>query len=311
VATKFQEGKLPDHHRYDFDPLIFNLPANLLLQSREGWHSMYAIRTDKKLVRAQVHFHIDNDVATSPYKNPFGSFEFSDAMTPKELFDFIRFVEESLMAKGVKKIIIKSYPQLYHSARTSLLYTFLINHGFIANEAELSACIEVSPSKLFDSLSSWEKRKLRQQKQTDLRFKKLPIDKVRDAYHFIEACRKERGQSLSMTIGQLDAVIKTFPDNFYLFGMFEGQAYAAASIAVRINKSILYNFYSAHPKKYDLISPVVGLIEGMYHFCQEESIQLLDLGTSSLRAKPNFTLLDFKLNLGAKPTPKLTFTKEW
>lgn len=311
METKFQEGSAPDHYRYDFDPFLFNLPANLPLQSRQGWHSFYAVRTDKKLIRAHVHFHVDGILASSPHKNPFGSFEYSDAFTPKELFDFIRFTEEALKAKGVKKIQITSYPLLYHSARASMLSTFLVNHGFTINVAELSSCIEVSPAKLFESLSSWEKRKLRQQKQTELRFKKMAIDKLREAYYFIEACRKERGQSLSMNFGQLEAVVKTFPDRFQLFGVFENQAFAAVSIALRVNKSILYNFYSAHPKKYDIISPVVGLVEGMYHFCQEESIPLLDLGTSSLRSKPNFTLLEFKLNLGAKPTSKFTFNKEW
>ncbi|HEY5825320.1 MAG TPA: hypothetical protein VIT44_13190 [Cyclobacteriaceae bacterium] len=309
METEFIEGKLPPGHRYDFDPYIFNLPENLPLQSREGWQSFYALRQDKKLIRAQIHFHLNNGIASSPYKNPFGSLEFSDAFTPKELFEFIRFIEDKVKEKGGKEIRIISYPQLYYPSRSSMLYTFLINRGFRVSEAELSACIEISASVLFDSLSSWEKRKLRQQKKTELKFKKLPIEKLRETFDFIESCRKERSQDLSMTIGQLEAVVKTFPDSFYLFGFFDGQSLAAASIAIRINKSILYNFYSAHSKQYDLLSPVVGLIEGMYLFCQEENIKLLDLGTSALKGKPNFSLLDFKLHLGAQPTPKFTFEK--
>ncbi len=309
METEFIGGKLPQAHRYDFDPYVFNLPANLVLQARDNWHSMYAIRKDKKLIRAQVHFHVADGVALSPYKNPFGSFEFSDAFTPKELFEFIKFTEDELRSKGIKKIQIVSYPQLYHTSRASMLYTFLINHGFNVANAELSACIEVSASVLFDSLSSWEKRKLRQQKKKELKFKRISVEKLRDIFEFIGSCRKERSQDLSMTIGQLEAVVKTFPDSFFLFGVFDGPSFAAASIAIRINKSILYNFYSAHSKQYDMLSPVVGLMEGMYIFCQEESIKLLDLGTSALKGKPNFSLLDFKMHLGAQPTPKFTFTK--
>lgn len=306
----FTEGAFPSGHRYDFDPYLFNSPANLPLQSRLGWHSFYAVREDKKLIRAQIHFHIEKGIASSPFKNPFGSLEFSDAFTPKELYEFIKHVEDKLREKGVNEIKIVSYPQLYNSSRTSLLYTFLINHGFSVNEAELSACIEVNASVLFDSLSSWEKRKLRQQKKIDLKFKRLSIDRLREIYQFIDSCRKERSQDLSLTIGQLEGVVKTFPDGFYVFAVFDGPSLAAASIAIRINKSILYNFYSAHSKQYDALSPVVGLIEGMYEYCQEQNIRLLDLGTSALRGRPNFSLLDFKMHLGAQPTSKFTFTKK-
>jgi hypothetical protein len=311
VETEFIEGKFPVGHRYDFDPYVFNLPENLPLQSREGWRSFYAVRPDKKLVRAQVHFYIEEAKALSPFKNPFGSFEFSDAFTPKELFDFIQFAEAKLREKGVKHIEIRSYPHTYHPERSSLLSVFLINQGFIITNAELGACIAVSQTKLFESLSSFEKRRLKKQKQTELRFKKIHIGQLREVYYFIESCRKERNQSISMTIGQLETAVKVLPDKFLLFGVFDGQAMAAACISIRINKSILYNFYPAHARAYDLLSPVVGLTEGIYEFCQEQDIKLLDLGTSALRGRPNFSLLDFKIHMGAKPTSKFTFVKEW
>jgi hypothetical protein len=310
VETEFIEGKLPPSHRYDFDPYLFNLPANLLLQAKDGWHSFYAIRADKKLVRAHVHFHVEGHIASSPFKNPFGCFEFSDAFTPKELFEFIKFVEHSLKKKRISKIVLKCYPHIYQPYRTALLSTFLLNHHFKIDEAEINACIEISASKLFESLSSWEKRKLKQQEKKELRFKHLPSEKFREVYDFIESCRNERNQSLSMTVDQLERVIKAFPEKFSLFAVLDNKIFAAASIAIRVNKGILYNFYSAHAKQYDSLSPVVGLMEGMYKFCQHEHIKLLDLGTSSLRGKPNFSLLDFKINMGAVPTPKFSFSKE-
>ena len=39
------------------------------------------------------------------------------------------------------------------------------------------------------------------------------------------------------------------------------------------------------------------------------SIEALKIGKAALQGRPNFTLLDFKLNLGAIPTHKLTFEK--
>jgi hypothetical protein len=50
-------------------------------------------------------------------------------------------------------------------------------------------------------------------------------------------------------------------------------------------------------------------MEGIYEYCQVEKYRLIDLGTSALKGRPNFTLLDFKLNLGATPTEKVVYEK--
>jgi hypothetical protein len=309
LETIFIEGALPQGFRCDFDPYLFNVPANLTLQSLEGWRSFYAIRNEKKVVRAQVHFHVQDDVAQSPYRNPFGSFEFSDSMIPKELFEFIRWTEAQLKEKGVRSIEIKSYPQCYHASRSSILTTFLFNLGYRVKDAELSACIKVNANSLYQQMTSWEKRKLGQLKKTSLRFAQIPSARFKEVHDFISSCREERKQTLSMSYPQIKSVCDVFPDKFCLFGVYDSNALAAASISILVNKTILYNFYSAHARQYDPLSPVVKLMEGIYGYCQGEKIELIDLGTSSLHGKPNFSLLDFKLHLGAMPTQKLTFEK--
>lgn len=309
METKFIEGPLPEGYRCDFDPYLFNEPKNLTIQSNSGWHSFYALRSEKKVARARVHFHINDNEAISPYKNPFGSFEFSDSLPKKEFYDFIRWVEAQLTDRGIKRIEIKSYPQLYNSNGAAILTTFLLNLGYRVRNAELSACIEVSPTALYDVMSSWEKRKSGQVRRTGLRFSTIPVTRIKEVFDFISSCREERKQGLSMNYGQMKTVCDHFPDKFCLFGIYENNALAAASISILVNSKILYNFYSAHAKQYDALSPVVRLMEGIYEFCQGEKIRIIDLGTSALQGRPNFSLLDFKLNLGASPTQKLVFEK--
>lgn len=309
METRFIEGSLPPGFRCDFDPYLFNVPENLTIQSLEGWHTFYALRNEKKVARCRVHFHVHGDVAKSPYKNPFGSFEISDSFDPKEFFEFIRWTETKLQEKGVKRIEIKSYPHLYHPGRSAILTTFLFNHGYTVKDAELSACIKVNAHSLYQVMTSWEKRKSGQIKKTNLRFTQIPSQKLKEVHEFISSCREERKQTLSMSYAQLKSVCDIFSDKFCLFGVYDSNALAAASISIMINKTILYNFYSAHARQYDALSPVVKLMEGIYGYCQSEKIELIDLGTSSLHGKPNFSLLDFKLHLGATPTQKLTFEK--
>lgn len=299
---------MPEGYRCEFDSYLFNEPKNLTIQSSTGWRSFYALRSEKKAARARVHFHVDNDVAVSPFKNPFGSFEYSETLAPRELYEFIKWTETQLHIKGVKKIEIKAAPELYNR-NTPLLSTFLINQGYKITKSELSACIEVNPTSLYQVMTSWEKRKAGQIRRSNLRFNIVPVSRLKDVFEFISSCREERKQTLSMTYGQIKTVCDHFPERFCLFGMFDNNALAAASVSILVNKSVLYNFYSAHSRQYDALSPVVRLMEGIYEYCQVEKIRLIDLGTSALKGRPNFTLLDFKLNLGASPTQKVVYEK--
>jgi hypothetical protein len=186
LETKFIEGALPEGYRCEFDPYLFNEPRNLTIQSSSGWHSFYALRSEKKVARARVHFHVDKNEAHSPHKNPFGSVEFSEGMALKEFYDFIRWVEAQLIIRGVKRIEIKSYPHLYNSNCSSILTTFLINQGYRVKNAELSSCIEVSPTALYQAMSSWEKRKSGQIKRTTLRFSSVPVTKIKEVFDFMK-----------------------------------------------------------------------------------------------------------------------------
>lgn len=300
---------MPEGYRCDFESYLFNSPRNLTIQALDGWHTFHVLRSEKKTARARVNFHLEDKVAVSPLRNPFGAYEFSNNIEPKELFDFIRWVEGRLIEKGAKKIEMKTFPALYNISASAIMLTFLTNLGYRIKNAELSACIEVSPNALYQAMSSYEKRKSGQIKRSNLRFATIPVGKIREVYDFISSCREERKQSLSLTYGQMKTVCDHFPENFRLFGVYDNSALAAASISILVSDTILYNFYSAHAKQYDYLSPVVRLMEGMYEFCQGEKIRLIDLGTSALQGRPNFTLLDFKLNLGALPTQKLTFEK--
>jgi CelD/BcsL family acetyltransferase involved in cellulose biosynthesis len=113
-----------------------------------------------------------------------------------------------------------------------------------------------------------------------------------------------------MTLAELMNVIRVYPDRIILFGAYDRQDLAAASISIRVSKRIVYNFYSAHPRKYDFLSPVVMLMQGMYGWSQKHDVGLIDLGTSFLDGQPNYGLLDFKLRLSGIPSTKLTFEKD-
>jgi len=233
----------------------------------------------------------------------------SDKITTQELYDFVSFIEKKLKDQGVSQVIIKNYPQHYHSRHHSLISVVLFNQGYKIVNAELGACIEVDEKSLVTKMDSWEKRKLNQCIKEGLTFSCLNANNLKQVYDFILECRQAKGYALSMSGEELHNTVKNLKDSFKLFGVFLKDELVAASISIRVNNRVLYNFYSAHHHRYDGISPVVFLINSMYSWCNDHKIKLLDLGTSAMGGIPNFPLIDFKLRLGAEPAMKLTFEK--
>lgn len=306
---QFIEGAYPKEFRPDYIASLYNTESHRKLQAKQGWHSFHIIRSDKRKVIASIHFCIEDKVAYSPRSAPFGSFELSDSVTPSQLFRFISFCEEGLLNLGVKKILVKNFPEVYSKWHSSLSI-LLFNHQYSVKDAELGAIIFVDEGPFINKIDPWEKRKLKQGKKAGLKLKAISNKKLKEVFHFILECRKERGQSLSMSFAQLNKTVAKLNKYFFCFGVYHGNELVAASIAIKVNKTVLYNFYSAHTRSSDSLSPVVFLMGGMHDWCFSHKIGLLDLGTSALGGKPNFSLIDFKFRLGATPAMKLTFEKE-
>ncbi len=258
---------------------------------------------------AQVAFHIIDHVARSPLRAPFGSLLFSEKLAPQALYEFVQQVERLLSKAGVA-IISLTEPPLSYRKSGELLHTILINQGFRISNAELSSGIRIDRLAFEEKIEIWEKRKLKQAKLKGLTFKLLLLSDLAEVYHLILKCREQRAHALSMTLPELEATVKEFKNEFVLSGAFLHKELVAASIAIRVHRDILYNFYSGHLKKHDAISPMVTLLGGLYRYCEHQKIHLLDLGTSALHGQPNFSLLEFKLRLGAVPSIKLTFEKQ-
>jgi hypothetical protein len=305
----FCEGDIPADLNFDFEISLFNRYRHIYLQAHEGWVTFYILKTKTERITGFIHFRLTDGQAYSPFRAPFGGLEFSDRISPYILFRFLEFVEANLRKRSVKSVTIKNPPQAYRHERLAIVETLLFNIGYSVIDAEVGAVMEVNRD-FVAQLDTWEKRKLNRAKKAEFLFKPLSLECLAEVYSFILSCRQQKGYSLSMTLADLLKAVDQFPDNYIVSGVYTREKIVAASIAIRVNGNVLYNFYSDHDKEYDAFSPVVSLVEGLYKYCGQNDIALLDLGTSAWNRLPNFGLLDFKLRLGSKATSKLTFKKE-
>ncbi|HET9054286.1 MAG TPA: GNAT family N-acetyltransferase, partial [Cyclobacteriaceae bacterium] len=208
----------------------------------------------------------------------------------------------------IKSVVLKNQPDVYAAEKNTRLAHVLNKLGYATAE-ETSAVIPVGHRLFGDDLHKSERKRLRKCREHGLTFEVMPADQLSKIYGFLEVCRQEKGYSLSMSLPEMQALINVFPERILLTAVIDKHKLVAANISIRVYNHVLYNFYHDHASEYDLLSPVVLLNEGLYEFCQKEKIQLLDLGTSNVNGELNESLLNFKLNLGAKTSRKLTFTK--
>ncbi len=305
----FHEGTLPSGFSLDFEPAVFNTAGFLALQSATAPVKFHALHLKRRKSVACVHFFLQNESARTPARAPFGSFEFSAGISPRLLFDFVAYVDRQLTDRGVKEIFIKNPPRDYFPANISLLETILVNHGYAVADAEVSAIIPVSQKPFTDIIRHSEGLRLRQAVGAQLQVRKLPSGEEMDLFHLIEIWHAAKGYPLSITKEQFQHAVRQFPDDYLLLAVMEGEKKIAGSVSVRVQQRILYNFLVNHDKAYDPLSPGLLLMQGAYDHCAENGIDLLDLGTSALDGRPNFSLLDFKLRIGGVTTSKFSFHK--
>jgi hypothetical protein len=308
VSMTFHAGSIPNDYRLDYNPYLFNAKEHRALQAREGWQEFHLLNNTSKKVIASVSFHVQDGVAKSPLRAPFGGFDCSQQLSAELTFNFIADFERTLIKKGVREINILCPPELY-SQNQALLTVSLLNQCYQIVQAEPGACIEVDKTSLAEKMSKDKRARLRQCEKAGLTFKKLDLKKLETVYSFIANCREKQGRQLSMSFPDLLKTVQALPKSFFIVGVFDQKKMIGACICVCVSSTIVYTFYSAHDDAYDKISPRVFLLDNLYRLCQKNKVGLLDLGTSALNGKPNFPLLDFKLRVGATLTQKFRFKK--
>lgn len=305
----FHETEPGEIRTFDFEPSLFHNPLHLSIQSPSGWKWFYVLHPRHKRVIASLYLHVQGDTASSSVQSPFGTVECSDDLAPNTLYHFLEFIERRLHQNGIRRIVLKCPPVHFYPKYEGLLQTFLFNLGYVVTDAKMGTVRRVADD-FTTELNRLERRKLRKAHHAALSCRFISNDRQKEVYDFILSCRERKGYPLSMTFTDFERTVQAFPDRYILTGVYFQEQLISASVAVRVNTGILYNFYADHDSKYDSLSPVVLLVEMLYNYCREHNIVLLDYGTSATHGKPNFGLLTFKLRLGGTPSPKHTFEKQ-
>ena len=183
--------------------------------------------------------------------------------------------------------------------------------GLLSLETHPTFYLPVSSTPFDVTLVPAERRRLAQCLEAGFYVEQCPYPDRTGVINFLLEMRRQKGYVLTISPERLADLFQTFPDECAVFSVMDGKTIAALTVTIRVRHDILYNFQPASNPDYDAFSPMVLLMKGVYAYCQQHQIGLLDLGLSldeNRETKPG--LARFKRNLGAQESPRLVFERD-
>lgn len=303
---RFFHGDLPREYQHDYETSLFNLREHRLLQRQMGWHSFFLAAESAAVALAEIHFCVDEGIARSPYRSPFGGCDHSQTLRLPDLIQFMANVEEELKRLGVKRCSVKMAAR--PAGTRSTQETALLERGFRVEMMEKSTYLPLQNS-FEERLYVSELGRLKKSIKHNFVGAQMPLSQWRDVFQFIKHCHEAKNFKLSMTEADVDALVQAFPERIHLFAVTREATMAAASFCVRTSQSTVFDFFHNHDVRFNEFSPVILLMKCMHNNLAQVA-QWIDMGTSMNQENVNEGLYAFKLRMGGKPYEKLTLVKD-
>jgi hypothetical protein len=247
----------------------------------------------------------------SPAAAPFGSVEFAPTLPDAVLTEFVDVVLKTVQRLGSNQFIIRHYPEIYALEQTVRLRVVLAEKGVQEVANFENSHLAVTDAPFADGLTAPARRRLRQARQAGLRCAEWPQSQFDEALDFIVQSRARQDYPLTIAPDLLRQLLTDFSDVFRIKTVLDGDVIASLAVTVQVSPDVLYYFLPVDNLDYRHLSPAILLIEGLYDFCRQNAISLLDLGVSlndDRTDKPS--LLRFKRGLGAQASARLVFLWE-
>ncbi len=293
-----------------FEEYLFNSDIHLFQQNNVLPVRFYLISHKQNSINAKLSFFLENNVASSPYRAPFGGLQ-CNSMTPPELFiAFLENIHTYLHRQGILSISIKMYPESYHTEASSLARYVFSQLGYQIESSELNFHIHITPQPFAERVHLSKKRILKKCQKEGFIFKQIFKPQAAHLYDFIYQARLRREHPISLSKTVFEQLVERFSENFLFFNVANAQEISAAwGVVIRVNSQILYHFYPADSADFTQYSPTVMLNEGIYQYAQSHGYSILDLGIATEHGKLNPGLARFKQEIAGEKSLKLIFQK--
>jgi len=245
----FLVDQLPIGYIYNFDNYLFNKIKHINTQGVDERADYFIVNNVKKRIEGKIHFLIKDNIAYSPYRSLFGSFEFNPRIHRNLLTEFWSFIQDDLIIRGITKSYITNPADCYAPQKAEIVYKTLQNHGFTIRRKAVNHHIVINEKPLKDIMHPMEIRRLNKCKAQGFTFAAEPIQHAEEIYDYLSLCRKEQGLSVSISKRMFFRYMDEFPQSYPLFTVRDHKEIMAATVAIKVHRKILYNFLPGSKRK--------------------------------------------------------------
>jgi len=307
---EFLVNQIPFGYSFNFDNYLFNKLKHINTQGIDQRADYFIINNIKKRIEAKIHFLFNENIAYSPYKSLFGSFEFNPRIHPDLLIEFWEFIENDLKSRKIEKVLITNSADCFSPKKAEIVRKTMKKSSFNIRLKAINHHIPITENPLEERMHSMQIRRLKKCKKNGFTFHEEPLNKAAEIYDYIENCRQEQGLNISIPREKFMKYLQDFPQNYPFFSVRKDGQIMAATITIKIHRHILYNFLPASLRKDKEFSPTVFLNVGLYNYCQDHQFEMLDLGISTEPdGKNQDSLIEFKERIGGEKSYKYYFEK--
>jgi len=259
-------------------------------------------------LRARMFIKLIQDKAISMWRSSFGGFDLAPFADEEDAADMVDILFDFLVEKKVNQCMIHAFPECYDTYAHGLMEKALTERGFQLAYADITHYLQPA-GQAFDSLIDPDERThLNFAAKHNWKFRQLDSNHLPAAHDLISRSKQLKGYPVTLTLEELQNNFRMFPDNFLLFGIYDGEELRATSVCIRVNETVLYDISHGDIPEKRKHSSIVPLIQGLYYYAREHRYSLLDLGISTENGKKNEGLFTFKRKLGSALSDKKTFT---
>ncbi|RNI29592.1 GNAT family N-acetyltransferase [Rufibacter immobilis] len=309
LTTPAERQALPP---FSFDVFLFLQPAHVALQAGPDWQMFVLVNRRTGLVDGVAHFFQEERNVFSPWRAPFGGVQLNLTVPEEAVHHFLQNLHQQLRHKGLREVKWLQCPDAYAPQTNQLLRATLPAFGYTTRYDQRNHHVPVSAVPFAAQAHPSIKRRLMKCQQAGFTFQQETLAELPEAYAFLKQCREEKQKPLSLSLPQLTRYFELFPERYFLFTVRREGELAAVGVAVLVSNHILNHLYPASPRRFNAYSPSVLLNAGLYQFCQQRQIPMLDLGVSAPVQEDEAEyagLFTFKERLGGVESLKPTFVR--
>jgi len=259
------------------------------------------------IVITQVYCYINDYIAKSPYRAPFGGIEVLGGVKKEDLVYFWNKIKQSFFGKGVMKCTLAMPPQCM--LREESLFDFL---GELATEIIIDKTYYCLPQKGLKLNETKRNTLVKLKKEEFIGVKMIEPIEITLAYRLLKKRYDEMAYPLTMTCDELVLAFESFPDKYHLFSLLDkNKSLAAVMFVVDVNSEIQYIMYNASAKEYAQQSPLVLLYDYVAKEAKASGVKLIDYGIATVKGELNHGLAFFKQSVGGISSDKKTYHFDW